>query len=228
MFASLEGDARTNCTTVTTSLVRSADRRVETLLEHLRRSYQDNDDIRDGFSGLSRPQSTLSFREFLPSFETQLALAGGSTWVDAAKIFALQAVMNPNLKDMLSMQQVGLDDYNAYVQRALHLSQEVARSGGLLARLGGVLETRSHAPQRDLGDMDWEPAGAARAQPPQNRQRRKGPNNNAQAPWNGNPTGHPQGPGLPDDAQLRGRRARWLDRAEFNKRRSEGRCPRCN
>ena len=43
----------------------------------------------------------------------------------------------------------------------------------------------------------------------------------------GNVDGHARGPGLPDDGQLRGKRAKWATDEEVQRRRAAGACFRC-
>jgi hypothetical protein len=145
------------------------------------------------------------FASFLPKFEKELADADGAGWTSAVKISYLKKALNGEMRRELKGQLNMPNEYHQYV-RALH-------------DLGANLdEFRAFS----LRHSSWRPAY-------------KGAQSRAKTP--------PPRPPSPDtmdweptkisrmvqreNRKLAGKRAKWVDEKETERRRKEGRCFRC-
>jgi hypothetical protein len=189
-------------------------------LDYLSSIYSDPNLAQKALGRLSGMEqgSRESFAAFLPKFEKELADANGAAWSSEIKINYLKRTLNEQmrreLKGQLHMPKeydryvcalhdlgANLDEFRAFshspAQR--HAAQRPAARGH--ARGSVQSPDASHQQRQDAGDsMDWEPTTVNRAE--------QRPSNNK-------------------DQGLRGKRAKWVQQDELDKRRVEGRCLRC-
>lgn len=179
----------------------------EEFLEHLGRYYSDPDLQRRATEELRslKQKPTQPFHQFLPIFEQKLADAGGAAWPPTAVISYLNGSLNRRTQLAL-VSCVGLPTtWDEYVSVIYSIS---SRLESVTAEFPGKERPSRPANRAWVDEMDWEPttrvaSGASRSRPAGGSQQK------------------------PEDAALRGKRAKWVDDEEIAKRRKEGRCFRC-
>jgi hypothetical protein len=148
-----------------------------------------------------------SFATFLPRFERELADSGGATWADAVKINYLSRALNKEMSDRLVAQLNLPRDYPGYVNSLQTLGANIDNM-----RRHKKFRALPHTPPSD------HIATKSRSQPlvtePAVDSMDWEPTRISQAIHKAN-------------EKLKGRRAKWVDQAEIDRRKSEGRCLRC-
>ena len=144
-----------------------------------------------------------NFATFLPRFEKELADSGGAEWADSIQINYLEGALNHKLRDRL----IGISnlptDYSGYIQTLQIISSrldslELSNRQRVRRYAGDQSFQRPKEPATVTTDeMDWESTKAKRTAQPD------------------------------DDEHLRGKTAKWVNQAEIDKRKKEGRCYRC-
>lgn len=216
--AALTGTAESNCTAVVHRMLEGEQTpSVDRLLAYLDGCYADNHEeerAKEELWGLH--QGKKAFAAFLPEFERLLMEAGGASWHESTRLDHLRRSTADRIKDAC-VSAPRPTTYADMVELYSRVDADLSRP-----RYGDGPQPRSRTGQwshvgqaggqaRDPDAMDWEPTPVV-----------------ARTGSMRNPRGHPQGPGLPTDAQLRGKTARWAPDAEFARRRAAGACLRCN
>lgn len=155
-----------------------------------------------------RQKENEKFSAFLPRFEKELADSGGAEWPPYMQINQLEGALNLTMRDRL----VGLinlprDDFGAYIQ--------------ILQTIGSMLDSLAYAKK----------GRAQRASPSPERKKRSQVKEVTEASvaddqmdWE--PT-RANSALIRDNRKLEGRRAKWVDKKEIDRRAKEGRCFRC-
>lgn len=140
-----------------------------------------------------------SFAKFLPIFEKDFADAGAAGWADESKKQLLLNALNKTLS--MALVNRGIPETFEQLVSRLH---EISADLDMLAFKNGQI---SSVPATDA--MDWTPSHtktyATRTAP--------------------NPEGYPSK--RPEDQNLLGKRAKWVEKEELEKRRHTSRCLRC-
>jgi len=162
----------------------------------------------DRLRGL-RQRTHESFAAFLPKFEKELADGGGAEWTDAVRINYLEGAINDTMRDRLISVTTLPTEYPRYIQ-ALQTIGSRLDSLNHARKQAKAPHSRQPSPPSDQTStiktiaatvedkMDWEPIRVAKAVPKEDR-----------------------------DRHLQGKRAKWVDQAELDRRRAESRCFRC-
>jgi hypothetical protein len=183
-------------------------------LKYLTTTYEDPNVAQHALNNLEdmTQGKTESFAAFYPRFEKQLADAGGATWHDTIQINYLRKALNDEMKDLLVPMLHLPKDYPGFI-RELH-------------NLGANVEARRATQKR------------ANKRAPLFPQRRSTTPDQKAAKHQGQE--HTTSPDAMDweptkiskiiqrqNGELEGKRAKWVDQEELNRRRKEGRCYRC-
>jgi hypothetical protein len=155
-----------------------------------------------------RQKANESFAAFLPKFEKELADGGGAEWTDAVRINYLEGAINDTMRDRLISVTALPERYTEYVQA--------------LQTIGSRLDSLSFAKRQAKSSTSHRSSS-----PPDRTSPSKHVTNATvedQMDWE--PTRAAKG-NTSKDQHLKGKRAKWVDEAEMDKRRAEGRCFRC-
>jgi hypothetical protein len=155
-----------------------------------------------------RQRSNESFAAFLPKFEKELADGGGGDWTDAVRINYLEGALNDTIRDRLISVTALPTGYAEFVQ-ALQTIGSRLDSLNIAKRLA-----RSSTSQRRSTSPDPTPRAKAVTTAA------------VEDPMDWEPT-HAKKAKVSKDQHLKGKKAKWVDQAEMDKRREEGRCFRC-
>lgn len=213
IFNALEKTALANMSSMVYALEKSENPKVQTLIEHLDKSYSNPHETQQARQRLATmKQGTRRFVNFLPEFEQCLADAEGHEWPEDVKQDRLCEAISPKILEAMVgrtwpktydetvalFRQIAEDQY--------YLSQRNSETAKSFGRSSMTL-----TPKPEVDVMDWEPTITTKL--------------NTQE--SGNPNGNPKGPGLPNDELLVGKRARWVSKKEMNRRKAEKLCWRC-
>jgi hypothetical protein len=180
----------------------------EDLFAHLSRAYADSFAQKDALAKLKTlKQGRQTFGQFYIRFEQLLADSGANTWPDMAKLTLLDDAMSPGLKEHLVPIDIGVD-FHAAVRTIHGVASRYEHFGGFRAQeKGGATPdsssyTQTQRPNVDT-DGDTEMISANRVMS-KGRPRQAGKNTTNNA-----------------------RRAKWVSKAEIEKRKENGSCLRC-
>jgi len=181
-------------------------------LHYLTITYEDPNTAQHALSNLDSiaQGKTESFAAFYPRFEKQLADAGGATWHDVVQINYLQKALNDEMKDLLVPMVHLPKDYPGFV-RELH-------------SLGANVDARKAA-QRRTGRRTPFSLPTKNTSPDQ-----KATKHHTTTPPYDTMDWEPTKVSRMvqrDNPKLAGKRAKWIDEREKERRRKEGRCFRC-
>ncbi|KAE9565737.1 hypothetical protein CGMCC3_g12413 [Colletotrichum fructicola] len=219
IYTRLEGSAKTNITTFYELELGKEYPRPQALIRRLDLLYGERNRKDKAIQALHtiRQKDTESFTTFYPRFEKEIANAEAEGWEDSAKISYLRNALHPKLKaHLIGCSQSQLDLYEAFATKCEEISNQMELFGEW------TYEKKTNAPQkptwprsqpnaaptRDM--MEWEPTNTVQV-------RTFNPKRNI--------TGYPSQ--RPEDQSLLGKRAKWVDKSELEKRRIERRCLRC-
>lgn len=185
-------------------------------LQYLTTTYEDPNVAQHALNNLdSMAQGkTESFAAFYPRFEKQLADAGGATWHDVVQINYLRKTLNDEMKDLLVPMLHLPKDYPGFVQE--------------LHNLGANVDARRATQRRAVKRPPFLPQ-ARNASPDQRAPRHQDYNRTTTPPYDmmdWEPTKISRMI-QQDNPRLAGKRAKWIDEKEKERRRKEGRCFRC-
>jgi hypothetical protein len=152
-----------------------------------------------------RQRDKESFATFLPKFERELADSGGVTWPDEVRINSLQQCLNQGMTELLLNQRSMPADYLEYIRELQVLGTNLDRKLHQARRSHPSSQTRSLSP-----DQSAKPnSSAAKAD---------------EMDWEATKISRAI---QRANEELVGKRAKWVDQAEIDRRRKEGRCLRC-
>jgi hypothetical protein len=163
------------------------------------------------------------FASFLPKFEKELADANGAGWTSAVKISYLKRTLNGEMRRELKGQLNMPSEYHQYV-RALHdLGANLDEFRSFSKRGSSWRPARREARDEVLGQFSrqksaYQQGGARAITPPP---RRGSPDEMDWEPTKISRMVQKQ------NEKLNGKRAKWVNQEELDRRRSEGRCFRC-
>ncbi|EDU49780.1 predicted protein [Pyrenophora tritici-repentis Pt-1C-BFP] len=229
----LEGAAKTNVTTFYETQLRQDLPNPCQLLERLELLYGERNRKQKAIQNLHsiRQREDETFISFYPRFEKEIANANAEGWDDDAKISYLRNALSNKMRDRL----VGLsgsdtDTYAGFVQRCVDVSNDMELYGqwtkkkvaGSGYTAGYTLppapmttvdaNVAGYSNHQDM--MEWEPTQPATTQVNAVGLRGK-------ANINGFPSKRPE------DQELLGKRAKWVNQEEIDARRQGRRCLRC-
>lgn len=226
IYSRLEGSARTNITTFYELELRKARPSPEDLIFRLDVLYGERNRKDKAIQALHsiRQREEEPFTAFYPRFEKEIANAEAESWEDSSKISYLRNALHPRLKaHLIGCSSSTLQDYVAFATKCEEISNQMELFGEwrVVTKHGGPRSNQpSAAPEtyspfskgtihrEDI--MEWEPTT-----PVKTNSTRLGRNSN----------GYPST--RPEDRGLVGKRAKWVDKVEMNKRWDEKRCLRC-
>lgn len=146
-----------------------------------------------------------SFASFLPKFEKELADSGGADWSDVVKINHLKRAINHEMRTYLTGQLSLPKDYPSFVNALQNLG----------ANLDDLrFHTRKRRPR----------IGSRSPSPVQKTKSDTIPAKGDEMDWEPTKISRVI---RQANKELEGKRAKWVDRAEMDRRRKEGRCLRC-
>ncbi|KAK4170789.1 hypothetical protein QBC36DRAFT_341288 [Triangularia setosa] len=155
-----------------------------------------------------RQKENESFGTFLPRFEKELADADGGSWSDAVRINYLEGALNTKIRERL----VGCLDtprnYGEFIQMLQILSSKIDSFEFSKKKI----HTRTRSPLYDSRPHKQEIEQSAESKTTDEMEWE--PTRINQAIQKAN-------------RELRGKRAKWVDQIEIDRRKSEGRCLRC-
>ncbi|KAF7566014.1 hypothetical protein PtrM4_054480 [Pyrenophora tritici-repentis] len=208
----LEGAAKTNVTTFYETQLRQDLPNPCQLLERLELLYGERNRKQKAIQNLHsiRQREDETFISFYPRFEKEIANANAEGWDDDAKISYLRNALSNKMRDRL----VGLsgsdtDTYAGFVQRCVDVSNDMELYAPMTTVDANVAGYSNH---QDM--MEWEPTQPATTQVNAVGLRGK-------ANINGFPSKRPE------DQELLGKRAKWVNQEEIDARRQGRRCLRC-
>lgn len=151
-----------------------------------------------------RQKETESFAVFHPRFEKELADSGGATWSDVVQINYLEGALNNRMRDRLVSCLDVPKEYPGYVKT--------------LQILGSRIDSLEY------GRKQNQPRAQRRSPSPRQREQKSQGATTDEMDWE--PTKISR---MIQNAnkELEGKRAKWVDQAEIDRRREEQRCLRC-
>jgi hypothetical protein len=150
-----------------------------------------------------------SFAAFLPKFEKELADGGGGEWTDAVRVNYLEGALNDTMRDRLISVTTLPGRYPEYVQ-ALQTIGSRLDSLNIAKRQAKSSTTGQRSPSPDRTAPPKAVTTAATEDTMDWEPTRTGKGSSSK------------------DRHLKGKRAKWVDQAELDKRREERRCYRCS
>lgn len=233
IYTRLEGAARTNVTTYYEMETAKEFPDPRGLLNRLELLYGERNRKEKAIQNLHsiRQKDDETFISFYPRFEKEMANADTENWPDDVKISYLRNALNSKMKDRLvGTSGIKTATYAGFAQKCVDLSNDMDLFGQWTKKGGNnrnhtaentqiplVLPTPSQsmsAPINREDMMEWEPTPLASTQLNTIRSR-------SRANMNGYPSKRPE------DQQLIGKRAKWVDQEELDARRHDRRCLRC-
>jgi hypothetical protein len=187
-------------------------------LRYLTSTYEDPNVARhalDNLDSMAQGRSE-SFAAFYPRFEKELADAGGAAWADEVRINYLRKALNDEMKDRLVSM--------------LHLPKEYLGFIRELHNLGANIDARRTAERRAAKKLRnySPPQGSSSIQMAPKVKRANTPPPHAASPdamdWEPTKISRVI---QKQNKELRGKRAKWVDQEELDRRRKDGRCFRC-
>lgn len=231
VFNALEGSAESNCSPFFERLLEKDGATLLEAREYLDRLYEDGDAQREALSQWNMlRQGRDKFEDFFAEFERLLARAGGMEFPEQVKMMTLTRATAREL----TLPSVGSED----AENLQALANRYRRTARALAQLNGPTVQYATAGAGTIsapvayGDpMEVDVPGTFHAQVRGRGGRGRGSRGGGRggvqaAPARVNASGT-NGPGLPSDAQLRGRTAKWVSKEELDRRKAAHACFRC-
>lgn len=230
--ASLDGSARNACATFVKALLRTANPVLESFYAYLDKLYDDPHAVQAAMTKwVNLRQGNQPFAAFFADFERLMYEAGASDWPAESQIERLMTGISDELADRL----VGTtrpSDFNQLVGVIRNMANDLeqlrirrkAPDQCLLKPSpnkpngngsGNGNSFSLNKPTHRSNMMEWEPTQGVNV------------HNASYRTHSPNKMGHPTGPGLPGDEQMKGCRAKWVSPDEISRRRSAGACLRC-
>ncbi len=191
-------------------------RNPSSFLKYLSTTYEDPNVAQHALNNLDSiaQGKAESFAAFYPRFEKQLADAGGATWHAVVQINYLRKALNDEMKDLLVPMLHLPKDYPGFVQELHNLGANVdarrATQRRASRRAPSLPQARNASPDQ-------------RATKHQNHERATTPPYDMMD-WEPTRVSRMI---QQDNPKLAGKRAKWIDDKEKERRRKEGRCFRC-
>ncbi|KAK4233026.1 hypothetical protein C8A03DRAFT_19813 [Achaetomium macrosporum] len=209
IFSRLEKGAKSTATTFARTGGHGGLFNPKAFLAYLTACYGDPNIQRSARGRLARlkQRDKESFAAFLPKFEKELADSGGSTWPDDVKIDHLERSLNDGLAELLYNQRGMPTDYLGFVRA--------------LQDLGANLDRRRYQASRSQ---------QTRASSPDERPIKQPKDRHATGPTEDVMDWEPIKINRAiqrQNQELAGKRAKWAEEEEVQRRRKEGLCTRC-
>ncbi|PWO19676.1 hypothetical protein PtrARCrB10_11820, partial [Pyrenophora tritici-repentis] len=220
VYSRLEGSARTNITTFFEMELRKNLPNPQALLDRLDLLYGERNRKEKAIHALHtiRQRDDEPFTSFYPRFEKEIANAEAESWNESSKISYLRNAIHPKLRaHLIGISRPELESYVAFATKCEEVSNQMELFGQWKNETRSINSRRSNTAQQALGEnilreemMEWEPTTTVRINAAQGRR---------------NTNGYPSK--RPEDQSLLGKRAKWVEKSEIEKRWKEGRCLRC-
>ncbi|KAF7174268.1 hypothetical protein CNMCM6106_008465 [Aspergillus hiratsukae] len=227
IYSRLEGSAKTNITTFYELELRKVSPSPQALINRLDILYGERNRKDKAIQALHtiRQKEDEPFTAFYPRFEKEVANAEAESWEDSSKISYLRNALHPKLKaHLIGCSKSDLQTYVAFATKCEEISNQMELFGEwknmsnnsqrrMDVRQQQVREAYPSPPRATVyreDMMEWEPTTAIKT-----NATRLGRNKN----------GYPSK--RPEDQALIGKRAKWVEKSEIDKRWKEGRCLRC-
>ncbi|KAI1506941.1 Retrotransposon gag protein [Pyrenophora tritici-repentis] len=205
VYMRLDGAAKTNVTTYYEIQVKEESPNPFKLLDRLELLYGERNRKEKAIQNLYsiRQKDDETFISFYPRFEKEMANADAESWPEHTKISYLRNALSGRIKDRLvGTSGAETSTYARFAQKCADLSNDMELFGQW------TKTTRRY----DM--MEWEPTQPTTTQV--NAVGLRGKTN-----MNGYPSRRPE------DRELIGKRAKWVNQEEIDARRQERRCLRC-
>jgi hypothetical protein len=233
IFMRLEGAAKTNITTFYEMQLGQDSPNPCQLLERLELLYGERNRKQKAIQNLHsiHQREDETFISFYPRFEKEIANANAEGWNNDAKISYLRNALSNKMRDcLIGLSGSDTDTYAGFAQRCVDVSNDMELYGQWTKKRGAgnsytAEHTRvstpmttpdvnvpTHINHKDM--MEWEPTQTTTTQVNAFGLRGKG-----------NTNGYPSK--RPEDRELLGKRAKWVNQEEINARRQDRRCLRC-
>ncbi|KAF7570411.1 Retrotrans-gag domain containing protein [Pyrenophora tritici-repentis] len=233
VYMRLDGAAKTNVTTYYEIQVKEESPNPFKLLDRLELLYGERNRKEKAIQNLYsiRQKDDETFISFYPRFEKEMANADAESWPEHTKISYLRNALSGRIKDRLvGTSGTETSTYARFAQKCVDLSNDMElfgqwtkttrRYGSRTAENAPTYEppaksnnaTLTAASPEDM--MEWEPTQPTTTQV--NAVGLRGKTN-----MNGYPSRRPE------DRELIGKRAKWVNQEEIDARRQERRCLRC-
>jgi hypothetical protein len=223
VFSRLGGTAKKNVTTFVSANRSSPTACPQSLLDRLEVLYGDRNRIRRALKAIGemkQPPNT-PFANWYPKMEQEFADAEADNWPDQNKGNYLLNALNEKMKSALvTVNDADVDTFPKLVRKCEEISGRLEILGQWKTSTSNLRrlpteEPVSQSTQASREDMmEWEPT------PPASTQVHAAHFRSA-----GNTNGYPSK--RPEDRQLLGKRAKWVEKEEIDARRRDGRCLRC-
>lgn len=232
-YMRLDGAAKTSVTTFYEMQLRQESPDPYSLLERLDILYGERNRKQKAIQNLHaiRQRKDETFISFYPRFEKEIANAEAEGWDDDAKISYLRNALSSKMRENLvgcSGSETSI--YNGFVQKCVDVSNDMELYGqwtkkrstsssynagytrGPVPMTAPDANVAAHTNHEDM--MEWEPTQPTATQVNAFGLRGKF-----------NTNGYPSK--RPEDRELLGKRAKWVDQEEIDARRQGQRCLRC-
>ncbi|KAF6783884.1 pol-like protein [Colletotrichum musicola] len=219
IYTRLEGPAKTSITTFYELELGKVAPSPQALIRRLDLLYGERNRKDKAIQALHtiRQKENESFTAFYPRFEREIANAEAEGWEDSAKISYLRNALHPKLKaHLIGCPQQDLKSYPAFAQKCEEIGNQMELFGEwkddkkYARQQIGQPQSESNNVAHTTYMMEWEPTNAIEIK---------------SLSFGKNLTGYPSK--RPEDQPLLGKRAKWVEKSEIEKRRVEGRCLRC-
>jgi hypothetical protein len=237
ILMTLRGDAERNCSTHLNNLLQRDGVTVSDAIRYLDRIYRDPRLKQQALDQWNRlRQGTDNFDTFFAEFERLLAQAEGDQWPEDVKMQALRVATAPEIVRQ-NVANDNSENMNELANQYRKIASGLAALAGPRVHYAGPYQVTTGSQYHPVNDhMDIDVPGSFNVNVPLHEGRGRG-NMNRGSRGRGqftnygggsrvNPDGA-QGPGLPSDERLRGRRAVRVNKEELNRRRAAQACLRC-
>jgi hypothetical protein len=233
IFMRLEGAAKTNVTTFYEMQLKQDSPNPCQLLERLELLYGERNRKQKAIQNLHsiRQRDDETFISFYPRFEKEIANADAEGWDDDAKMSYLRNALNSKMRDnLVGCSGSETNTYNRFAQKCVDVSNDMELYGQWTKKRGAGnsytaghthvltpmttpdVNVAAHINHEDM--MEWEPTQPTTTQV-----------NALSLRGKGNTNGYPSK--RPEDRELLGKRAKWVNQGEIDARRQDRRCLRC-
>ena len=225
LITALKGNALHVCAGYLSTLMLSAMPSLAQAVAYLDRIYNDPQQQSKAIDELSRlRQGTDTFDMFFTEFERLLALAGGDNWPEAVKIQSFRAATSTEI----IRSNIASDDAKT-LEDLVNQYRKIATNLALIDAPRTIFTTHAPVPRLNEtltssdGTVPMEIDSYNSSTPVHGRKGLRRFNKNKDSRnYNGQ-----QGPGLPTDTQLRGKRSIFVSKEELQRRRDTNACLRC-
>jgi hypothetical protein len=228
ILCALKGAADIACSPYFDELMSRDNATWEQALEYLDNKYRDKQQQSNAMESWTRlRQGDRTFETYYEEFEHLLVLAGGREFPEQVKI---QTLKNGTSKKLLraNASSPPAQTVAELAAQYLNIDRELKQLNAPVAMqpiyIPATANQRAPSP---VEPMNIDAPGSFQTQTRGSRERLRGARGGRDTGGTRvNPNGA-AGPGLPDDAGLRGKVARWVSREELNRRKGAGACFRC-